>query len=197
MSVWVLSLSRRIDVFNLGLVSQLILITWQAAEQEGTADGEDGCAPAKAVGPGVVIVALEDHFVEFDRVDDQSDDLENHNNDQQYSYDGQEGNVECAAQSHNGDDEGDDEDKEANNHQSSHCLGPRVLRERLAVPLVIPASALLPHTGVVRFGVLVLDPSRGGGDGDNVKNNGEEEQQGHDPPASGVGDPTAKHDRRL
>lgn len=76
--MWVLSLSRRIDVFNLGLVSQLILITWQAAEQEGTADGEDGCAPAKAVGPGVVIVALEDHFVEFDRVDDQSDDLENH-----------------------------------------------------------------------------------------------------------------------
>lgn len=70
------------------------------------------------------------------------------------------------------------------------------LHERLAVPLVIPASVLVPHTGVVRLGVLVLDPSGGSGDGDDVKNNGEEQQQGHDPPASGVGDPTAKHDRR-
>ena len=70
------------------------------------------------------------------------------------------------------------------------------LHERLAVPDVIPASALLPHTGVVGLGVFILDPSRGSGDGDNVKNNGEEQQQGHDPPASGVGNPAAKHDRR-
>lgn len=76
--VQVLSLSRGIDVFGLGQAAQLILIAGQAAEEDGTANGEDGGAPAKAVGPGVVIVALEDQLVEFDGVDDQSDDLENH-----------------------------------------------------------------------------------------------------------------------
>lgn len=56
---------------------------------------------------------------------------------------------------------------------------------------------MFPHVGVVGLGVLVLDPSGGGGDGDYVKNNGEEQQQGQDPPAAGVGDPTAEHgDRR-
>lgn len=71
-----------------------------------------------------------------------------------------------------------------------------VLHERLAVPVVVSASVLVPHVGVVRLGVLVFDPSRGGGDGDDVENNGEEQQQGQDPPAAGVGDPAAEHDRR-
>lgn len=48
----------------------------------------------------------------------------------------------------------------------------------------------------MRLGVLVLDPSRRGGDGDYVKNNGEEQKQGQDPPAPGVRDPTAEHDQR-
>lgn len=47
------------------------------------------------------------------------------------------------------------------------------------------------------LGVLVLDPSGGGGDGDDVKNNGEEYEQGQDPPAARVGDPTAEHGRSL
>lgn len=71
-----------------------------------------------------------------------------------------------------------------------------VLHERPSVPVVVSASVLVPHVGVVSLGVLVFDPSRGGGDGDYVKNNGEEQKQGHDPPAAGVGDPTAEHDRR-
>ncbi len=71
-----------------------------------------------------------------------------------------------------------------------------VLHERLLLPLLVPASVLVPHVGIVSLGVLVLDPSRGGGDGDDVKNNGEEHQQGHDPPAARVGDPTAEHDGR-
>lgn len=62
--------------------------------------------------------------------------------------------------------------------------------------MVVPALVLVPHTGVVRLGVLVLDPSRGGGDGDYVKNNGEEQEQGQDKPAAIVCDPTAKHDWR-
>lgn len=76
--VHVLSLSRGIDVFGLGNAGQLILITWEAAEEDGAADAEDGGAPAKAIGPGVVIVALEDQLIELDRVDDQSHDLDNH-----------------------------------------------------------------------------------------------------------------------
>lgn len=71
-----------------------------------------------------------------------------------------------------------------------------MLHKRLAVPVVIPAPALVPHTGVVGLGVFILDPSRSSSDGDNVENNGEEQQQGYDPPAAGVGDPTAEHDRR-
>lgn len=73
-----LSLSWGIDVFGLGQASQLILVAWQAAEEDGTADAEDGGAPAEAVGPGVVIVTLKDQLVELDRVDDEGDDLKNH-----------------------------------------------------------------------------------------------------------------------
>lgn len=69
-----------------------------------------------------------------------------------------------------------------------------VLHERRGFPVVVPASVLVPHIGIVRLGVLVLDPSRGGGDGDYVKNNGEEQEQGQDKPAAIVRDPTAKHD---
>ena len=65
-----MSLSGGIDVFGLGQTSKFILVAWQAAEEDSTADAEDGGAPAKAVSPGVVIVTLEDLFVELDRVDD-------------------------------------------------------------------------------------------------------------------------------
>ncbi|TNN64340.1 hypothetical protein EYF80_025470 [Liparis tanakae] len=57
---------------------QLILVARQAAEEDGAADAEDGGSPAEAVGPGVVVVALEELLVEFDRVDDESDDLDDH-----------------------------------------------------------------------------------------------------------------------
>lgn len=65
-----MSLSGWIDVFDFGQAGQLILVAWQAAEEDGTADGEDGSAPAEAVSPGVVIVTLEDQLVELDGVDD-------------------------------------------------------------------------------------------------------------------------------
>lgn len=45
-------------------------------------------------------------------------------NDQQHSYVRQKRDVEGAAQSHAGKDEGNNEDEEADDHQSSHCLGP-------------------------------------------------------------------------
>ena len=72
-----LSLSGGVEVFGLGQAGQLILVARQTAEEDGAADAEDRCSPAEAVGPGVVVVALEDQLVEFAGVDDQSDDLEN------------------------------------------------------------------------------------------------------------------------
>lgn len=154
--VW--SSGRGVDVFDLGIATQFILIARQTAEEDAAAEADDGGAPAKPVGPGVEILALEDQLVEHDGVDDQSNDLENHNNNQQCSCENQEADVDMT-HCHNRDDEGNDEDDETNDHQSCHCHGPRVLRKRLAVPLVVPASALFPHTGVVRPGALVLDPS--------------------------------------
>ena len=76
MQVW--CLSAGIDVFGLGQASELILVAWQAAEEDGTANAEDGGAPAKAIRPGIVVVALEDQLIEFDGVDNQGNDLENH-----------------------------------------------------------------------------------------------------------------------
>lgn len=67
-----------VDVLGLGHASQLVLVARQAAEEDGAADAQDGGAPAEAVRPGVVVVALEDQLVELDRVDDQRDDLQHH-----------------------------------------------------------------------------------------------------------------------
>lgn len=71
-------LTQGVDVFGLGDPGQLVLVARQAAEENTAADAQDGGAPAEAVGPGVVIVTLEDQLVELDRVDDESDDLNNH-----------------------------------------------------------------------------------------------------------------------
>lgn len=72
-----------------------------------------------------------------------------------------------------------------------------VLHQALAVPVAPAAAPLVPHVGVVALGVLVLHPSRLGGDGDDVKNDSEDQQQGNDPPAAGVCDSTAKHVRPI
>lgn len=45
-------------------------------------------------------------------------------NDQQQSHEGQQGDVERAAERHAGDDEGDDEDEQADDHQRGHGFGP-------------------------------------------------------------------------
>lgn len=76
--VQVQPLGRGVDVFGLGEAGQLVLVARQAAEEDGTADAEDGGTPAEAVRPGVVIMALEDQLVELDGVDDEGDDLEDH-----------------------------------------------------------------------------------------------------------------------
>lgn len=71
-------LGRGVNVFGLGEAGQLVLVARQAAEQDGAADAEDGGAPAEAVRPGVVIVALVDQLVELHGVNDEGDDLEDH-----------------------------------------------------------------------------------------------------------------------
>lgn len=71
-------LSWCIDVFGLGEACELVLVARQAAEEDPTADGEDGGPPAEAIGPGVVIVALEDQVIELDWVYDEGDELNDH-----------------------------------------------------------------------------------------------------------------------
>lgn len=63
----------------------MILVTCQAAEEEGAADAEDGGTPAEAVGPGEEIFPLEDLLLELDGVDDESDDLDDHCGERQRS----------------------------------------------------------------------------------------------------------------
>ena len=72
------SLCRGVDVLGLGHACELVLIAWQAAEENATTDGQDGGAPRKAVGPGKVIVTFEDQVVELDWIDDEGDDLDDH-----------------------------------------------------------------------------------------------------------------------
>lgn len=78
-----MSLGRSVEVFGLCYSTQFVFISWQAAEEDGAAEGEDGGAPAEPVGPGVVVLALEDPLVELDGVDDQSDGLDDHCRDRQ------------------------------------------------------------------------------------------------------------------
>lgn len=54
-------------------------------------------------------------------------------NDQQHSHEGQEGDVERAAERHAGDDEGHDEDEEADDHQSGDGFGPGCGRKQRRV----------------------------------------------------------------
>lgn len=67
-----------------------------------------------------------------------------------------------------------------------------LVHEAHTVRFIAHPSAVFPHAGVVSI-VPVLDPPGLGRDGDNVKNYGENQQQGHDPPAPCVGEPTAEH----
>jgi len=62
---------------------------------------------------------------------------------------------------------------------TQHTHTPRTLTERhecFAGPVVVPSAAMFPHVGVVGLRVLVLNPSRRSRDGDNVENNGEEQE---------------------
>jgi len=74
----VCSSGSAVEVFDLRVANQFVLVIWQTAEEHGAADAEDGGAPAKPVGPGVVILALDDQVIELDGVNDQSYDLDNH-----------------------------------------------------------------------------------------------------------------------
>lgn len=71
-------LGGRVEVLGLGQAGELVLVARQAAEEHGAADAQQGGAPAEAVRPRVVVVALEDLLVELDRVDDQGDHLQHH-----------------------------------------------------------------------------------------------------------------------
>lgn len=120
-----LCLGGGVDVFGLGHAAQIVLVAGQAAEEDATAHGQDSGTPAKAVSPGVVVVALEyEVLVKLDRVDDEGNDLHDDCEDDQETDERCQGDVERAAEGDAGDDEGDDEEDETDDHQSCHCLGP-------------------------------------------------------------------------
>lgn len=159
-------LLRGVQVLGFCQTGQLVLVAREAAEEDGTAQGQESGPPAKPIGPAEEVVTLEDQLLELHWVNDESDDLNDHDDDEQDSDEGQQCDVDSATEGDAGDDEGHDEDEEADDHESSNRLGPRELHQGLAAPLVVPAAAVIPHTGVVRLGVLVLDPSRRSGNGD-------------------------------
>lgn len=66
-----------VDVFGLGHAAQIVLVAGQAAEEDATANGQNGGTPAKAICPGVAVVALVNEVVvKLDRVDDEGNDLQ-------------------------------------------------------------------------------------------------------------------------
>lgn len=71
-------LGRLVDVFGLCYAAELIFIISQAAKQDCATKHNDGGAPAETIRPGVAVVAFIDLFVEFHRVNYQSNDLEYH-----------------------------------------------------------------------------------------------------------------------
>lgn len=76
------SLLRGVKVLGFSQTGQLILVTWQAAEEDGTAQGQDSGTPSKTIGPVEEIVTLKDQLLELNWVYDESDGLNNHNNDE-------------------------------------------------------------------------------------------------------------------
>lgn len=69
---------RGVDVFRLGHAGKLIFVAWKTAEEDTAAQHQDGRTPAKAVRPRVVIITFVDQLIELDRVDDQSDYLDDY-----------------------------------------------------------------------------------------------------------------------
>lgn len=120
---------RGVDVFGLGHAGKLIVVARKTAEEDPAAQHQDSGPPAEAVCPRVVVITFIDQLVELDGVDDQSDYLDDYSQNKEASDYRQQRDVEATAESHKRDDEGDDEDDEAYDHQSSDGLGPWVLHE--------------------------------------------------------------------
>lgn len=50
------TLGRRVEVPGLGITQKVILVVGEAAEEEGTANQDDGGCPSKAVGPVIDVI---------------------------------------------------------------------------------------------------------------------------------------------
>lgn len=91
---------RGVDVFGLGHAGKLIFIARKTTEEDPAAQHQDGRPPAEAVCPGVVVITFIDLLVELDRVDDQSDYLDDYGKNKQASDYRQQRDVEATAESH-------------------------------------------------------------------------------------------------
>lgn len=77
---------RGVDVFGLGHAGKLIFIVRKTAEDDPAAQHHYSGPPAEAVRPRVVVIPFIDQLVELDRVDDQSDYLDDHWNERKQSH---------------------------------------------------------------------------------------------------------------
>lgn len=77
---------RGVDVFGLGHARKLIFVARKTAEEDPAAQHQDSGPPAEAVCPRVVVIPFIDQLVELDRVDDQSDYLDDYWNERKQSH---------------------------------------------------------------------------------------------------------------
>lgn len=77
---------RGVDVFGLGHAGNLIFIVRKTAEDDPAAQHHYSGPPAEAVRPRVVVIPFIDQLVELDRVDDQSDYLDDYWNERKQSH---------------------------------------------------------------------------------------------------------------
>lgn len=195
------TLGSRVEVPGLGVPHNVILVVGEAAEEEGTANQDDGGRPPEAIGPVIdvihsrVIVKPEGLCV-LHRVDYQGDDLEYSSQCEEASNNSQENEHLGSTQGEERENETDAEDDKATEERGRSCSSPCVLHEALAALVVGAAAAALLETPPPKGGCLDvvarLQPAAAG-QRDDVEGDGAEQQQGQDPPAALAGQAAAQH----
>lgn len=195
------TLGRCVEVPGLGIAQQVILVVGEAAEEEGTADQDDGGCPSEAIGPVIDVIdsgitMKVKGLCVLHWIDDQGDDLENSSQGEEASDNSQENEHLGSTQGEEGEDEADDQDDEAAEERGGSRSSPRVIHEALAALVVGAAAAALfeaspPERGGLDVGAR-LQPAAAG-QRDDVEGDGAEQQQGQDPPAALAGQAAAQH----
>lgn len=189
-----LNLGWCVEVFGLDVAQELIFKVGEAAEEDSTAEHDDCAAPTKAIGPAVQVVFKLNCQVwcVFDWVDDQCHNLQSNSQEEKKSNHSQKWN-NWWTQSHKGDNETHDKDDESNNQKCSCCFTPGVVHNSSTG--VGGGLAALPEGGIFSAG-LSLYPAPAS-QGDDIEDDGAEQEKGQDPFTPGIGDATLEHGADL